>query len=81
MEGFTLLSFAFCAQMAVAMGQNVVELGYTVVGECIVHMQLGDSHGETAPINGHDVGVSIFDEGAEVFIDGVRFVVPKLSRA
>jgi hypothetical protein len=81
MEGFTLLPFAFCAQMAVAQGQNLVELGYVVTGECIVHLQIGDSHGETAWINGHDVGVSIFDQGAEVFIDGLKFIVPKLSRA
>jgi hypothetical protein len=81
MEGFTLLPFMFCAQMAVAMGQNLVEFGYVVTNECIVHLQLGDSHGETAPINGHDIGVSIFDEGAEVSIDGLKFIVPKLSRA
>jgi hypothetical protein len=81
MEGFTLLPFAFCAQMAVAQGQTLVELGYVVTGECIVHLQIGDSHGETAWINGHDVGVSIFDQGAEVFIDGLKFIVPKLSRA
>jgi hypothetical protein len=81
MEGFTLLPFMFCAQMAIAEGQNLVEFGYVVTNECIVHMQLGDSNGDTAWINGHDVGVTIFDDGAEVFIDGLKFIVPKLAKA
>ena len=81
MEGFTALSFALCAQMVMAMGQELVELGQTVAGKCETHLLLGDSHGETAPILGHDIGVQMFDDGAEVFVDGLRFIVPKMERA
>ncbi len=81
MEGFTVLSFAICAQMVMAMGQELVELGQVVAGKCDTHLLVGDSHGETAQILGHDIGVSMFDEGAEVFVDGLRFIVPKMLKA
>ncbi len=81
MEGFTALSFALCAQMVMVGGQDLVELGQTIAGKCETSLFIGDSHGETAPILGHDIGASMFDDGAEVFVDGLRFIVPKMARA
>ena len=80
MDGFTALSFALCAQVVMSMGQDLIELGQTIVGKCETHILLGDSHGETAPILGHDIGVSVFDDVAEIFVDGVRFIVPKTTK-
>ncbi len=77
MDGFTLLPFALCAQMTIGMGQDLVELGNVVAGVCDSNLLLGDSHGETAHIKGHDIGVTMFEYGAELWIDGVRFIVPK----
>ncbi len=52
MDGFTLLAFGFCAALTLNGNQDVVALGYTSAGQCIVHMHAGDSHGETVTING-----------------------------
>ncbi len=81
MDGFTLLPFAFCAQMTIAMGQDLVELGQVIAGKCETDILIGDSDGETAPIKGHDIGVEMFDGGAEVSIDGRKFIIPKTTPA
>jgi hypothetical protein len=79
-DGFTLLPFAFCAQIVMLDGQDLVDLGKVVAGICNTDILIGDSHGETAPIKGHDIGVAIFESGAEVWIDGLRYIVPKTAR-
>jgi hypothetical protein len=80
MDGFTLLAFALCARVVMGMGQDLVELGQVVAGECDTHYLFGDSGGDTAPIYGHDIGVAIFDDGAEVSVDGRMFIVPKMMK-
>jgi hypothetical protein len=81
MDGFTALAFGMCAQMALAQGQDLIELGEVIAGTCETHVYLGDSHGQTAHIHGHDIGVTIFGAGAEVWIDGRKFIVPKTAGA
>ena len=77
MDGFTALVFGFCAAVANIHGEELLDLGNVVAGECKTFAWFGDSHGETAVIQGHDIGVSMFEAGAEVTIDGRKFVVPK----
>lgn len=86
MDGFTLLAFGFCAAIASIHGQDVLDLGKVVAGECRTFAWVGDSHGNSAVIQGHDFSVSMFDGGAEVTIDGRKFrhsvaVSPVLGRA
>lgn len=77
MDGFTLLAFGFCAGLASFHGQTVVDLGVVKSGECDTFVYLGDSDGESAEIRGHDFAVSIFEGGAEVIMDGKKYVVPR----
>lgn len=81
MDGFTLLPFALCAQMALIHGQQLVALGSLIAGVCETDVYIGDSDGDIARIHGHDIGVSMFDGGAEVSIDGRKYIVPKTSGA
>ena len=81
MDGFTALTFGLCAALVNIHGQDVVELGNVIVGECTTFAYIGDSHGQTAVIQGHDIGISIEDELAVVFVDDRKFVLPKLSGA
>lgn len=79
--GFIALAFSFCAAMTLNGGQDVIALGYVSHGKCIVQMEVGDSHGQTATINGHDVGVEMIEEGAIVHIDDLQFVILKTEGA
>ena len=78
-DGFLALAFGFCAALVLDGGQDVVALGYQSEGECVVHAYFGESYGDTVTINGHEIGVALIDGGAEVFIDDLRFVIPKTS--
>jgi hypothetical protein len=79
--GFIALAFGLCARMIIGMGQDLVEVGKVVNGMCDTKYAFGDSHGETAPVYGHYIGVELFDEGAVVHVDDLKFVVPKLGSA
>lgn len=81
MDGFTALAFGFCAAIASIHGQPLVDLGQIVAGECQTFAWVGDSHGESAVIHGHDFEVSMFYGGAEVIIDGRKYIVPKTTGA
>ena len=81
MDGFSLLGAGFCAALAMIHGQPILDLGNVVAGECKTFAWVGDSHGETAVIQGHDIGVEILDFGAEVTVDGKKFFVPKTEGA
>jgi hypothetical protein len=65
--------------MVIGLGQDLVEFGKVVDGACDTHYLFGDSAGDTASIYDHNIGVSIFDDGAEVYIDGIRYIVPKTA--
>jgi hypothetical protein len=79
-DGFISLAFGFCASLVIEGNQDLVAFGYQSQGECVAHLFLGDSHGETVTISGHSVGVTMLDGGAEVSIDELRFVIPKTDR-
>lgn len=81
MDGFTLLAFALCARMVIGLGQDLVEIGKVVNGACDTGYLFGDSEGDTVPIYDHDIGITIYDEGADVFIDGIPHFVPKTAPA
>ena len=80
MDGFTALAFGFCAAITMYHGTELIDFGDVVAGQCETFALIGDSHGQTARIKGHDIGVDIFDGGAEVVVDGLKFVVPRTSR-
>jgi len=75
--GFVALAFSFCASMAMVGGQDVVAMGYVSGKECIVHMYIGDSHGETVTINQHSIGIEMLESGAVVHIDDLLFTIAK----
>lgn len=77
MEGFVLLAYGFCASLVHFHGQEMIDLGKVVAGECDTFVYLGDSNGESAEIMEHDFSVSIFEGGAEVIMDGKKYVVPR----
>ncbi len=77
MDGFTLLAFGFCAALTIDGNQDVVALGYVSSDTCIIRMEVGDSHGETVTINGHEVGIEMIEGGAVVHVDELQFVIPK----
>lgn len=80
MDGFMALAFGFCAAVANVHGQYLIDLGNIVAGECKTFAWVGDSRGESVRVQGHDISVSMFEDGAEVTLDGRRFVVPKMLR-
>jgi hypothetical protein len=76
-SGFTALAFSFCAAIVQDGGADNVALGYVSNDKCEVMMIVGDSHGDTATINGHDIGVELLLDGAVVHIDDLQFVIQK----
>jgi len=81
MDGFTFLAFALCARMVIGMGQDLVEVGQVVNGSCESNYLFGDSHGDTAHVYAHDIGIMILEDGAEVTVDGLPRFVPKTTPA
>lgn len=81
MDGFTALAFGFCAALANIHGEIMIDLGQVVAGACDTFAWVGDSHGRTGSIRGHDFSVNMFEGGAEVTIDGKKFIVPKTEGA
>ena len=77
LDGFTALAFSFCAALTLDGGQDVVALGYVSQGECEVHMVVGDTQGEAAVIDGHEISVKMLEHGAEISVDDLRFVLIK----
>lgn len=73
--GFVAMAFSFCAAMGADEGQQIVELGSIQDDKCIVRMIIGDSHGQTAEINKHEIGVEMLKGGAVVHIDDLQFVI------
>ena len=78
---FTTLAFALCARMAMDGGQDLVELGKIVVGECEVRYLIGESHGETAWLYDHEISVAVVDNGAFVAVDDQVKFIPKMTKA
>lgn len=79
--GFVALAFSFCAGMGLEEGSEIVQLGYVKEDKCVVAMIVGDSDGQTAEINGHEIGVEMLKGGAVVHIDDLQFVVVKTTPA
>ena len=40
-------------------------------------MVVGDTQGEAAVIDGHEIGVKMLEHGAEISVDDLRFVLIK----
>jgi hypothetical protein len=80
MDGFTALAFGFCAAVTMYHGTELVDFGEVVAGQCETFALIGDSRGRTARIKGHDIGVDFFDSGAEVAVDGLKFIIPRTLR-
>ena len=78
---FTTLAFALCAMMATEGGDDVVDLGKIVAGECEVRYSISESHGQTAWLYGHEVSVAIIDNGAFVAVDDEVKFIPKFTKA
>ena len=78
--GFIALAFGFCAVMNnYGEDAHTVGLGYLAEGKCIIRMDVGDSKGETAVINEHNIGIEILDDeetAAIVHIDDLSFSIP-----
>lgn len=74
---FTAIAFGLCASLSTYGSDDVLQLGYLANGDCIIHVEMGDTHGESATILGHDIGVEMIEGGAVIHIDGLMFVVPK----
>lgn len=72
-DGFTALVFGFCAM--VSSEGDSVELGYVSEDKCIVRVDIGNTHGQTATLNEHEVGIKMLEGGAEISIDDLRFVI------
>ena len=79
-DGFTILAFGFCAAIADLPSDNV-RLGYVSDGKCIVQMEVGDTGPDHFTIQQHDFKIELLDGGAEVSIDDLKFVLPRLFRA
>lgn len=78
---FVALAFGFCASLTSHGAQDLVALGYVSKDECVIRMIVGDSHGQAVTVNDHEIGVTILQDGAEVRIDDLRFVIPKTEGA
>jgi hypothetical protein len=74
---FTILALGFCANMISHMGNDLVSLGQIIADECDPFALMGESYGQTARIKGHDFGAHFFEDGVEVWLDGVRYIVPR----
>ena len=81
MDGFTLLPFAFCAMLVSHHGQDLLELGDVVVDKCETFALIGDSGDDFATIEGHAFAVFMFEGGAEVTIDGKKYIVSRTTGA
>ena len=75
---FTTLILGFCATFSTIYGNPFAEIGYISQGECIIHMALGDTNGQSVTFGGHSFAAKILDDNnaVEVTIDENRkFVV------
>ena len=81
MTPFTAIAFGLCASLSAFGDQDTIQLGYLANNDCIIHVEIGDTHGESAVILGHDIGVEMIEGGAVIHIDGLTFVVPKTEGA
>jgi hypothetical protein len=77
MTPFTAIAFGLCASLSPFGAQDILQLGYLANNDCIIHAEIGDTHGESAVILGHDIGVEMIEGGAVIHIDGLMFVIPK----
>ena len=78
MDGFSVLTAGFCAALATIHGQQLVEIGDLVAGECVGFVYVSEGSGE---LRGHDFEIEFFEGGAVVKIDSKRFVLPKTEGA
>ena len=75
---FTTLILGFCATFSTIYGNPFAEIGYISQGECIVHMALGDTNGQSVTFGGHSFSAKMLDgdNAVEITIDEDRkFVV------
>lgn len=75
MDIFTALLFGMCASVTDPPNADAVLIGYVTSEKCEVSFGIGDTHGQTVSLGGHDYSVDIIDNGAILTMDGHQFLL------
>lgn len=80
---FVGLVFGFCAGFSPDDANQPLELGYMSEGECVGVIEMPGSNTDDTEhvIGGHNIAWEQLDGGAEVSIDGQKFVIMRFATA